>query len=433
MRGNRLTELWLFLGIAAACGLAGLLAGRLIEGMLAGVVIYTGWHIYRLVRLPAIIRQQRQAGADYSIGLWTDVRQALEAQTQDTQQQRQQLSLALDHLRNTVETLPDAVVILQTDNRIEWSNKAAETLIGICAKDARQPLDACVRDPLLNEYLQRGIFTRPLIMFAPADRSRTLSLTVRTTDDDAPVRVIVARDISQQYHLDKTKRDLVANISHELRTPLTVITGLLEQLEPEVADNDTGRRITGIMQNQAQRMRDLISDLLALARIESTTGRAQNEVIPIADMLASVIEEARTLSEQSGHVVLTEIQSGYGLRGNASELRTAFTNLVVNAIRHTPDRAEVRIRWVADMTGGQFSVRDSGAGIPARHIPRLTERFYRIDSSRSRDTGGTGLGLSIVKQVLDKHEAQLEITSETGQGSTFTCNFPSIRIVRLAE
>ncbi len=432
MRGSRLTELWLFLGIAASCGLAGLLAGRLVEGMLAGVVIYTGWHVYRLVRLPAIIRQQRQAGADYSIGLWTDVRQALAAQTQDTQQQRQRLSLALDHLRSTVETLPDAVVILQTDNRIEWSNKAAETLIGICAKDARQPLDACVRDPLLNEYLQRGIFTRPLIMFAPADRSRTLSLTVRTIDGDAPLHVIVARDISQQYHLDKTKRDLVANISHELRTPLTVITGLLEQLEPEVADSNTGRRITGIMQNQAQRMRDLISDLLALARIESTTGRAQNEVIPIADMLASVIEEARTLSEQSGHVVLTEIQSGYGLRGNASELRTAFTNLVVNAIRHTPNRAEVRVRWVADMKGGQFSVRDSGGGIPARHIPRLTERFYRVDSSRSRDTGGTGLGLSIVKQVLDKHEAKLEITSETGQGSTFTCHFPSTRIVQLA-
>ena len=432
MQGNRLTELWLFLGIAAACGLAGLLTGRLPESLLAGVAVYAAWHVRRLARLPAVIRQERQAGADYSIGLWTDVRQALEAQTQDTQQQRQQLSLALDHLRSTVETLPDAVVILQTDNRIEWSNKAAETLIGICAKDARQPLDACVRDPLLNEYLQRGIFTRPLIMFAPADRSRTLSLTVRTTDDDAPVRVIVARDISQQYHLDKTKRDLVANISHELRTPLTVITGLLEQLEPEVADSDTGRRITSIMQNQAQRMRDLISDLLALARIESTTGKAKNEVIPIADMLASIIEEARTLSEQSGHVVLTEIQSGYGLRGNASELRTAFTNLVVNAIRHTPNRAEVRVRWVADMKGGHFSVRDSGAGIPARHIPRLTERFYRVDSSRSRDTGGTGLGLSIVKQVLDKHEAKLEITSETGQGSTFTCHFPSIRIVRLA-
>ena len=433
MRGNRLTELWLFLGIAGACTLVGILIDRLIESLLAGVVIYSAWHIYHLLQLPAVIQLRGQAGTTLSIGLWADIRQALEQQARGNREYQQQLSSALDHLRNTVETLPDAVVILQAEHIIEWSNTAAHTLLGVAASDAGQALTTSVRDPLLDEYLQKGNFSRPLTLFAPADRTRTLSLTVSAIDGDAPLRVIMARDISQQYHLNKAKRDLVANISHELRTPLTVITGLLEQLEPEVADSDTGRRITGIMQNQARRMRDLISDLLALARIESDTDKAQEEIIPVADLLASIIEEARTLSEQSGHVVLTEIQSGYGLRGNASELRTAFTNLVVNAIRHTPNRAEVRIRWAADMTGGHFSVRDSGTGIPGRHIPRLTERFYRVDSSRSRDTGGTGLGLSIVKQVLDKHEATLEITSATGHGSTFTCHFPSTRTVRLAR
>ena len=268
---------------------------------------------------------------------------------------------------------------------IEWSNTAAQTLIGVAASDAGQALASCVRDPLLDEYLQKGDYSRALTLFAPTDRTRILSLT-----------------------------------------------GLLEQLEPEVADSNTGQRITGIMQDQAHRMRDLISDLLALARIESDSGKAKEEIISVADLLAPIIEEAHTLGEQGGHVVLTEIQSGYGIRGNASELRTAFTNLVVNAIRHTPNRAEVHIRWAADTAGGYFSVRDTGAGIPARHIPRLTERFYRVDSSRSRDTGGTGLGLSIVKQVLDKHEATLEITSATGHGSTFSCHFPSTRTVRLA-
>ena len=432
MRGNRLTELWLLIAITAACGLAGVLTGRLIESLLAGAVGYIAWHLYRLAELPAVIEKQRQPGAGFTTGLWADVMQALDLLEEDQRQRKQQLSRALEHLRETVETLPDAIVILQADDVIEWSNAAAETLLGIPAATAGgQRLSACVRDPLLDEYLQAGNFSRPLTLSAPGYRPRTLLLHVRTIEGDTPLRIIVARDISQQYHLNESQRDFIANISHELRTPLTVITGLLEQLEPEVTDSNTGRRITGIMQNQAQRMRDLITDLLALTQIETANDNAQDELVPITELLASIIEEARALGEKSRHVLLTDIQSGYAIRGNANELRTAFTNLVVNAVRHTPDRAEIRVRWTADRTGARFSVSDSGAGIPARHIPRLTERFYRVDSSRSRDTGGTGLGLTLVKEVLDKHDATLEIVSATGHGSTFTCHFPPGRTVRL--
>ena len=433
MYGNRLKELWLLIGITAACSLAGLLAGRLIESLLAGLVIYTAWHLYRLAGLPAVIEKQQQPGPGYTSGLWADVIQSLDHLEEDRRLREQQLSRSLEHFRETVETLPDAIVILQPDDIIEWSNTAAETLLGIPAATAvGQRLSACVRDPLLDEYLQAGNFSHPLTLSAPGYRPSTLLLHVRRVEGDTPLRVIVARDISRQYHLNVSQQDFIANVSHELRTPLTVITGLLEQLEPEVADSKTGRRISGIMQNQAHRMRDLISDLLALARIEAANDNAQDELVPVAELLASIIEEARTLGDKSGHVLLTDIQSGYGLRGNVSELRSALTNLVVNAIRHTPDRAEIGVSWKVDESGARFSVSDTGEGIPARHIPRLTERFYRVDSSRSRDTGGTGLGLSLVKQVLDRHDAMLEIISAPGQGSAFTCHFPPTRAVSLA-
>ncbi|MGB5260895.1 MAG: phosphate regulon sensor histidine kinase PhoR [Gammaproteobacteria bacterium] len=427
-----MTELWLFIGITGTCGIVGLLSGWLIESLLAGTVIYIAWHLYRLAGLPAIISQQQQPGPGFTNGLWADVMQSLEQLSQDSQLREQRLSRSLDHFRKTVETLPDAVVMLQPDDIIEWSNAAAETLLGIPATGAGGlRLSACVRDPLLDEYLQAGNFSRPLTLSAPAYRPRTLLLHIRSVDGDTPLRVIMAHDISQQYYLNESQRDFIANISHELRTPLTVITGLLEQLEPEVADSKSGRYITGIMQKQALRMRDLIADLLALTRIETANNNTQDERVPVAELLATIMEEARSMAEKTGQVLLSDIQTGYGLRGNASELRAAFTNLVVNAILHTPNRAEIRLRWTANQTGAHFSVSDSGAGIPARHIPRLTERFYRVEGSRSRDTGGTGLGLSIVKQVLDKHDATLEINSTTGQGSTFTCHFPTSRTVRL--
>jgi two-component system phosphate regulon sensor histidine kinase PhoR len=434
MHGNRLTELWLLLGITGSCATVGLLTGRPAESLLAAAVIYITWHLYHLAGLPAVLRKQRAPGPGFSIGLWADVVQSLDELNEDNRRHEQKLARSLDHFRKAVETLPDAIVILQADDIIEWSNAAAEALLGIPGTGTGTGglrLPACVRDPLLDGYLQAGDFSRPLTLSAPAYRAKTLLLHIRTIGGDAPRRVLVAHDISQQHHLNESQRDFIANISHELRTPLTVITGLLEQLEPEVVDSKSGRRITEIMQKQALRMRDLITDLLALTRIETVNDDLQDEQVPVAELLATILEEARSMAEKTGHVLLTDIQPEYDLRGNAGELRTAFTNLVVNAILHTPNRAEIRLRWTADETGAHFSVSDSGAGIPARHIPRLTERFYRVEGSRSRDTGGSGLGLSIVKQVLEKHEATLEINSATGQGSTFTCHFPPGRTVRL--
>jgi two-component system phosphate regulon sensor histidine kinase PhoR len=273
------------------------------------------------------------------------------------------------------------------------------------------------------------MFAMPLVITSPANKAKILSVFIAPLKHEANRLMVVARDITRQYYLDTARRDFVANVSHELRTPLTVIYGLAEQLNMDVPDPATLSRATGLILQQASRKNELVSDLLTLSRLEIQQKSTADEHVPIPELLATIIEEARTLSGTAQHVLHLDIRSANGLRGNARELRTAFSNLVANAIRHTPNRAEVTLRWQADQAGACFSVTDSGEGIAARHIPRLTERLYRVDASHSRDTGGTGLGLAIVKHVLERHEAELEIISTVGGGSTFICHFPPERVI----
>ncbi|MBT8121520.1 MAG: DUF3329 domain-containing protein, partial [Gammaproteobacteria bacterium] len=402
MHSTLLKEILLLAGIAIVCGVAGILTGWLLQSLLLGLLLYTAWHLYRIAGLPDIIAKRRQAGAGYTSGLWSDVIRALNSREKETRLHTHELLESLDLYRSTVAILPDAVAILQADGRLVWSNIAAETLLGIPSHGtAGKFFSSLVNDPTLEEYLSAGEYSRPLTLSAPKNRSMIIRLHILTIERENSLNVIVAQDISQQYYLDVSQRDFIANISHELRTPLTVITGLLEQIEAEVSGSELGKRMTGIMQIQALRMRDLIADLLALTELETDRQPDSHETVPVPDILETIIDEARTIGTSSSHVLIPDIQPGFGLHGNATELHTAFSNLVVNAIRHTLDRTEITVQWRADETGARFSVSDSGDGIPARHIPRLTERFYRTDKSRSRDTGGTGLGLSIVKQVLD--------------------------------
>jgi len=323
------------------------------------------------------------------------------------------------------------VITLDPEGRVSWANPGAASLLAVAwPAAAGSTLAALVPDPLVREYMARADFTQPLVCNAPADRARILSLKVVQPDDDSGQYLLVAREITRQYHLDMTKRDFVANISHELRTPLTVISGLAEQLGLDSRDCPGQQRPAQLMQQQVQRMNEMITDLLILSRLEMQQEAGNDGIVDVADMLETIVEEARALSGSARHVVLPEIESSACLLGDSRELRTAFTNLVTNAVRHTPPRSDVRVRWCLHGDGASFSVTDSGAGIAARHLPRLTERFYRVDPSRSRDTGGSGLGLAIVKHILDRHDAKLEISSKVGGGSTFTCLFPPQRVVR---
>ena len=362
-------------------------------------------------------------------GLWKDIiRKVRELQTSNDTHNRN-LSNQLDRFRDAVTTLPDAVVILDPSGRVDWSNPAAEDLLSIVSPDAQgRSLTTLAPDPVLGDYLARGDFSMPLVITSPANRAKILSVFIAPLQHDASRLMVVAQDITSQYYLDAAQRDFVANVSHELRTPLTVISGLAEQLNMDAPDPATLSRSTGLILQQAKRMSELVSDLLTLSRLETPQQPAPDGHVPIPELLTTIIEEARTLSGAAQHVLQLDIRSPAGLRGNAKELRTAFSNLVTNAIRHTPNQAEVMVRWQVDPAGAHLSVTDTGEGIAARHIPRLTERLYRVDASHSRDTGGTGLGLAIVKHVLEHHEAELEIISTVGGGSTFPCHFLPARV-----
>jgi len=422
-------ELQLFLGIAFIAVLTGTLTGQLLLCLLLGLLVYLGWHMTQITRLPHLLGQDGRDGPR-ARGLWKGIIREVQDRQISEDTRRRDLEYQLDHFRDTVNTLPDAVVILDPSQRVDWSNPAAGSLLGIVWPASQDRLlTALAPDPVLGDYLANGDFSTPLIITSPANRAKILSIFIAPLKHEANRLLVLARDITRQYYLDAARRDFVANVSHELRTPLTVISGLTEQLNMDTPDPATLSRSTGLILQQATRMSELVSDLLTLSRLEIQQEPAPDEHVPVAELLMTIIEEARTLSGTAQHVLRLDIHSPNGLRGNARELRTAFSNLVTNAIRHTPNQAEVSVRWQVDQAGAHFSVTDTGEGIAARHIPRLTERLYRVDASHSRDTGGTGLGLAIVKHVLEHHEAELEIISTVGGGSTFTCHFPPARVI----
>lgn len=423
-------ELILQSGGTLTAVLAGLLTGWLLPLLLGWLLGYAGWHVYQLLRLPPWLAN-REAAGPRPFGLWREAITAHQSRLAEDRERRRELETRAAGFRGTVNALPDAVINLDPTGRITWSNPAAASLLGITwPAAAGNTLPALIPDPLVREFMARADFTQPLVCNSPLDRARILSLTVMPADGDAGQHLLLARDITRQYHLDTAKRDFVANISHELRTPLTVISGLAEQLELESGRHPGLQRPLQLMQQQVQRMNEMVTGLLTLSRLELRQESSHDETVDVADLLQTIAEEARALSGGAGHDLQLEIESPAGLLGDGRELRTAFTNLVTNAVRHTPPRAEIRVRWCANGDGARLVVTDSGAGFAARHIPRLTERFYRVDPSRSRDTGGSGLGLAIVKHILDRHEARLEISSKVGGGSSFACHFPPQRIVR---
>lgn len=428
MSGHWREELRLFLIIALLAGLLGLLTDQLLLCLLLGLLVYLGWHMYQLACLPHLLRQDGYR-EPRPTGLWKDIVDTLRNQQVINHTRSRELSNQLDRFRDTVNALSDGVVILDASKRVDWSNPAAESLLGIVWPGSQgRLLTTLAPDPVLGEYLAGSQYIQPQVITSPANRAIILSIFITPLQQEDRRLMLVARDITRQYYLDIAQRDFVANVSHELRTPLTVIYGLAELLDTDELDTETQKYSSGLILKQANRMNDLVSDLLTLSRLEMQQEPAADEHVPIDELLSTIVEEARTLSGPARHVLQLDIRSPEGLRGNAKELRTAFSNLVTNAIRYTPNQAKIRVLWQVDPEGAHLSVIDSGEGIAARHIPRLTERLYRVDASHSRDTGGTGLGLAIVKQILEHHEAELEIISTVGGGSTFTCHFPPERV-----
>jgi two-component system phosphate regulon sensor histidine kinase PhoR len=313
-------------------------------------------------------------------------------------------------------------------NRLEWFNPVAQQHFDLDAEhDIMQDITYLVRQPEFVEYIQESNFNNPLMM-RPA-RHDDMVLSIKLIPYGVNKRLLISRDITQFERVEAMRRDFVANVSHELRTPLTVVSGFVENLQ-DMSDlgQDSARRALHLMAEQTRRMDNLVADLLTLSRLENVQSPLHEETVDMKELLNEVYRDGELLSGAK-HPLRMEIASAANLLGNRDELRSAFSNLLSNAIRYTPEGGAILLRWFE--RGGQpvFLVQDSGIGIAAQHIPRLTERFYRVDRSRSRETGGTGLGLAIVKHIAMRHQAKLEVSSEEGKGSTFALVFPIKRVL----
>jgi two-component system phosphate regulon sensor histidine kinase PhoR len=392
------------------------------------VTVYLLTHLYWLHQLLVWFKKPDLSTMPLGGGIWEDVFAAIYHEQRRHSRSQTQLSSALDRFRHAASALPDGVVLLNGNDQIEWCNPPAEMKLGLSMKqDAGQPIVYLVRHTEFIKYLQDQDFSEPIKL--KSWRNPEVTLEIQLVPFGANQKLLICRDITQIEKVETMRRDFIANVSHELRTPLTVVGGFLETLNDiEGAVPENTRTYFNMMQEQTARMRSLIEDLLTLSQLENSQSVPQDSEIDVGALLNMVLNDAQGLS-RGRHQLKLEADPNLNLTGASEELHSAFGNLVSNAIRYTPEGGHILIRWEQRGQEAVFSVTDSGIGIEQQHIDRLTERFYRVDRSRSRETGGTGLGLSIVKHILTRHQARLEIESLPGKGSTFRVVFPRTRIL----
>ena len=417
--------------LVTACLLIGLVSGYYGWSLAAGVTLYLGWTLKQLLRLHDWLRnhQPDEAPPD-GYGLWGEVFDSIYHLQRRDQRVRGRLQAVIDRVQESTAALKDAVVMLDSDGNLEWWNRAAETLLGLkTPQDSGQPVTNLVRHPRFKEYFEQDSYAEPLDIPSPVNDHLRIQLYITRYGNNE--HLMLVRDVTRIHQLEQMRKDFIANVSHELRTPLTVICGYLETLLDNVDDvNPRWKRPLSQMQQQGERMQTLLNDLLLLAKLEATDYPSDNQPVQVERLLRTVKSDAQALSGQRNQTITLEAHADVALKGSETELRSAFSNLVFNAVKYTPDGGSIRIRWWADASGAHLSVQDSGVGIDSKHLPRLTERFYRVDSSRHASTGGTGLGLAIVKHVLLRHRARLEISSVLGHGSTFTCHFAPVQVTK---
>jgi len=361
--------------------------------------------------------------------MWDYIFADVNSRARSASRRQQHLSSALDRFREASQAMPHGLLFLSNTHTIEWVNRQGEQHFGLeQARDQGTPITNLVRQPDFVRYLQQGRYEEPLTLTIGRPISRMLMVHVVPFSED--MRLLMSEDITQGERLQAMRRDFVANVSHEMRTPLTVVTGFLETVIDGLDDleKDDIRHYLGLASEQAGRMQRLIQDLLTLSALEADEPIRHEEAVDVANLLEEVQQEARVVSG-GRHTIELDCSTHARLLGNAKELYSAFANLAINAVRYTPAGGSIRISWRQRGSVVEYAVKDDGIGIAPEHIPRLTERFYRVDRGRSRETGGTGLGLAIVKHVLNRHQGDLLIESEPATGSTFTACFPARRLV----
>lgn len=423
-------EFWrLALLLAVAGGVAGL-AGAPAWGLCAGLAIYLAWHLWQLRRLELWLAGRGKRLDDSRLDIWAEVVAQVLRIKRRSQKRKRRLSFILKQFLRSTAALPDGTVVLSADSRIVWFNQSAQRLLGLRApQDNGQWVANLIRTPVFIRYLDGGDYDEAVEIVATHDPDRTLSLQIVPYGEDQ--RLLVIRDVTREHRLDRVRKDFVANASHELRTPLTVLSGYVETLLDEADEEGELAPWAAplkAMREQTGRMEQLLADLLLLSRLDEAPRAALMRPVDLALLLRRCCAEASRLA--AGKVsIQAEIADPLVLRGMEGELRSVFDNLLSNAVKYTLPGGTVCLE--AGFVGEelQIAVTDTGIGIAPEHLPRLTERFYRVDGGRGRDQGGTGLGLAIVKHALQRHDAQLSIESQLGMGSRFLCRFPRDRVL----
>ncbi|AXQ29061.1 phosphate regulon sensor histidine kinase PhoR [Solimonas sp. K1W22B-7] len=433
----RLAETWrhelLKLAVLALVGAA---LGRLFDHALVAVCFVLASFLASHLRHLAILRSWLVAPKAVELpdagGIWGEIYDLLLDLQRKNRKKKRRLTAMLAEFQASTAALPDGAVVLGARGEIAWFNQAAQTLLGLrMPQDVGLRIPNLIRHPSFTEYFGNGDFESEIEAPSPVNRAKTLSLRIIPYGNNQ--RLLIVRDVSELRRLETARRDFVANASHELRTPLTVLRGYLEMMEPEAQGKGGLADWRGPlleMRNQAIRMEALVNDMLKLARLEADSSHMKDDHLDVPMLLQRTLDEVRALS-RGNHRFEAQIQADLGLVGGETELLSILVNLLSNAVRYTPAGGVIRVRWEAAPEGARFSVADTGIGISEKDLPRLTERFYRVDVGRSRASGGTGLGLSIVKHALERYDARLEIDSEVGVGSTFICHFPTHRVERV--
>lgn len=413
---------WRLAAIVLGCLLLGFALGQPWPLLALGLAAILAWHYLQLRTVLGRLNRRERLEPPEGRGVFAELTRVLHDRQRENRERKRRLLGTLRAFRQAAAALPDAVVVLdRREQRIDWFNEASERLLGLSyPTDIGSRFCNLVRSPRVTAWMESGAGEPLLDVQGTGEES--LRLSMRLIDYTTEQQLLIARDISKLLHLEQVRRDFVANVSHELRTPLTVLHGYLDMLEPEDVPEWAG--MLGEMRRQSGRMTQIVEDLLTLSRLESRDSLPL-ETVEMASMLASLQGEAEALSA-GRHCIEVVDSAGVDLFGSHKELHSAFSNLVINAVRYTPAGGAIRVEFsLADQGGAHLCVVDTGPGIAPQHIPRLTERFYRVSTSRSRDSGGTGLGLAIVKHILQLHQAQLRIESEPGRGSRFCCEFDS--------
>lgn len=421
----------IFIALVVGLGI-GLASGYIFLGLLIALVGFVVWRLAQLNQVVQWMDNPKRDTAPQTGGLLEILVARIQKTLRQQELESQMLRSSLDQQTRLISEVRDGVLITHEGGRLLWSNKQAQWLLQIKPeRDHGLPLTHVIRNPHLHDYLAGENFQEPLRLKIDQQRRRWCEVSV--TQYSEGERLFLIRDVTRLQQLEQMRRDFVANLSHELKTPLTVLRGYLETLPVHESTSPSVARIHNEMEKQCDRMSNLLKDLLLLAQLEDVDSEMQFAPVDVGRLLERICQDASRLAGGSAHKITLDADKDLKLNAVETELFSAFSNLVFNAVRHTPAESEIKVRWFADEQGAHFSVEDNGPGIDDRHLRRLTERFYRVEASRSSATGGTGLGLAIVKHVMLRQGAELEIQSTLGSGSCFSCHFPKEQIIQQVE